>query len=151
MSAKEVINAILMQENITGSQLAKDIGLNRPQAVYDILNGKVLKVSARMANLIHSAKPMYNIDWLLTGEGEMLNADIPATSIRTEKPNEQIDSLSVINRLIEITAQKDVEIRELRLAYEHLARCFEKLANGETITPADKKRFLYSQRSRKNL
>lgn len=46
MTAKEVINAILMQENITGSQLAKDMGLSRPQAVYDILNGKVLKVSA---------------------------------------------------------------------------------------------------------
>ena len=35
-----------MQENIIGSQLAKDMGLNRPQAVYDIINGKVLKVSA---------------------------------------------------------------------------------------------------------
>ena len=69
----------------------------------------------------------------------MLNADIPAVSIKSEKPNEQIDSLSVINRLIEINANKDVEIRNLRQAYEHLARCFEKLANEETITPADKK------------
>ena len=82
---------------------------------------------------------MYNIDWLLTGEGNMLNDDIPATSIRAEKPNEQIDSLSVINRLIEINAQKDVEIRELRQAYEHLCKMFRELANGETITPADKK------------
>lgn len=139
MTAKETINAILLQENITGSQLAKDIGLTRPQAVYDILNGKVLKVSARMANLIHSAKPMYNLDWLLTGEGKMLNGDIPATSIKTERPNEQLDSLSVINRLIEINAQKDAEIRELRQAYEHLARCFEKLANGETITAFERK------------
>ena len=120
MTAKETINAILLQENITASQLAKDIGLSRPQAVYDILNGKVLKVSARMANLIHTAKPMYSIDWLLTGEGNMLNSDISASSIRTEKPNEQVDSLTVINRLIEINAQKDVEIRE-------------------TITTADKK------------
>lgn len=128
-----------MQENITGSQLAKDIGLTRPQAIYDIINGKVLKVSARMANLIHSAKPMYNLDWLLTGEGEMLNGDIHATSIKTERPNEQLDSLSVINRLIEINAQKDAEIRELRKAYEHLARCFEKLANGEAITVSERK------------
>lgn len=139
MTAKEIINAILLQENITASQLAKDIGLSRPQAVYDILNGKVLKVSARMANLIHTAKPMYSIDWLLTGEGNMLNSDIPASSIRTERPNEQVDSLTVINRLIEINSQKDVEIRELRQSYEHLARCFEKLANRETITAADKK------------
>lgn len=139
MTAKETINAILLQENITGSQLAKDIGLTRPQAVYDILNGKVLKVSARMANLIHSAKPMYNLDWLLTGEGDMLNADIPASSIKTERPNERLDSLSVISRLIEINAQKDAEIRELRQAYEHLARCFEKLADGESITASERK------------
>ncbi len=139
MTAKETINAILKQENITGSQLAKDIGLSRPQAVYDIINGKVLKVSSRMANLIHSAKPMYNLNWLLTGEGDMLNKDIPASSIKPEKPNEQIDSLSVINRLIEINAQKDAEIRELRQAYEHLARCFVKLADGEKITSSDRK------------
>ncbi len=139
MTAKEIINSILLQENITGSQLAKDIGLTRPQAIYDILSGKVLKVSARMANLIHTAKPMYNINWLLTGDGDMLNADISASSIRTERPHEPIDSLSVINRLIEINSQKDTEIRELRQAYEHLARCFEKLVNGETVTSTDKK------------
>ena len=67
------------------------------------------------------------------------NTELDTLSIKAEKPNEQIDSLSVINHLIEINAQKDVEIRELRQAYEHLARCFEKLANGETIAPADKK------------
>lgn len=139
MTAKETINAILLQENITGAQLAKDIGLSRPQAIYDLLNGKVSRVSSRMANLIHSAKPMYNLDWLLTGDGEMFNADISASSIRTERPNEQVDSITVINRLVEINSQKDAEIRELRHAYEHLARCFEKLANREVITDSDKK------------
>ena len=132
MTAKETINAILLQENITGAQLAKDIGLSRPQAVYDILNGKVVKVSARMANLIHSAKPMYNLDWLLTGEGDMLNAGISAASIKTERPNEQVDSLTVINRLIEINAQKDAEIRRLRQAYELLAQSFKRLAGDAT-------------------
>lgn len=132
MTAKETINAILLQENITGAQLAKDIGLSRPQAVYDILNGKVVKVSARMANLIHSAKPMYNLDWLLTGEGDMLNAGISAASIKTERPNEQVDSLTVINRLIEINAQKDAEIRRLRQAYELLAQSFKRLTGDAT-------------------
>ena len=141
MDGKDIISAILAQENKNASQFCTEIGLDgrKSQALYDVLRGKTKKVSARMANLIHTVKPMYNIDWLLTGEGNMLNDDIPATSIRAEKPNEPIDSLSVINRLIEINAQKDVEIRELRQAYEHLVRCFEKLANGETITPADKK------------
>lgn len=141
MDGKDIISAVLAQENKNASQFCAEIGLDgrKSQALYDVLRGKTKKVSARMANLIHTAKPMYNLDWLLTGEGRMLNEDIPASSIRTEKPNEQVDSLTVINRLIEINAQKDAEIRELRQAYEHLARCFEKLANGETITSADKK------------
>lgn len=139
MTAKETINAILLQENITGAQLAKDIGLSRPQAVYDILNGKVIKVSARMANLIHSAKPIYNLDWLLTGEGVMLDKNIPAPSIKRDAPNEPVDSLTVISRLVEMNAKKDEELRELRIAYEHLARCYEKLANGDKITNEDKK------------
>ena len=45
----------------------------------------------------------------------------------------------LVNSITKINAQKDVEIRGLRQAYEHLVRCFEKLANGETIAPADKK------------
>ena len=127
MTAKETINAILLQENITAAQLAKDIGLSRPQAVYDIINGKVLKVSARMANLIHSAKPMYNLDWLLTGDGEMLNPDISASSIKIERPNEPVDSITVISRLVEINARKDSEIKSLREAYERLACDVEQL------------------------
>ena len=139
MTAKEIINAILMQENITGSQLAKDM---------DSVDRKRFMISLMVRFwrwvrewLILSIRP--SLCTTSTGywqeRGEHVNADIPATSIKAEKPNEQIDSLSVINHLIEINAQKDVEIRELRQAYEHLARCFEKLANGETIAPADKK------------
>ena len=123
MDGKEIINSILLQENKTVSQLCEEIGLDggKAHALYDILRGKTKRVSARMANLIHNAKPMYNLNWLLTGEGEMLNGDISATTIKKEKPNEQIDSLTVINRLIEINAQKDLEIRKLRQAYEQLA------------------------------
>lgn len=141
MDGKDIISAILAQENKNASQFCSEIGLEgcKSQALYDVLRGKTKKVSARIANLIHSAKPMYNIDWLLTGEGNMLNADINASSIRIERPKEQIDSLSVISRLIEINSKKDEEIRELRQAYEHLAQCFEKLANGGSIATTDKK------------
>lgn len=141
MDGKDIISAILAQENKNASQFCIEIGLegSKAQALYDVLRGKTKKVSARIANLIHSAKPMYNLDWLLTGEGEMLNTDIPAEHIKIERPNERIDSLSVINRLIEINSQKDAEIKELRQAYEHLAQCFEKLVNRESTTNVDKK------------
>lgn len=127
MTPAEIINAILANENITASQLAEDIGMSRPQGIYDILKGKVKNVSSRMANLIHNAKPMYRKEWLLTGMGEMLDDNIPAKQIT--KANEQIDALSVINQLININSHKDEEIRELRVAYERLASALEKLAS----------------------
>lgn len=120
MTAKETINAILLQENITAAQLAKDIGLSRPQAVYDIINGKVAKVSARMANLIHSAKPMYSIDWLLTGDGNMLDSEIQTSPISNHRKQESVDALSVINSLITQNSKIDEELCKLRLAIEHL-------------------------------
>lgn len=135
MTAKETINAILLQENITGAQLAKDIGLSRPQAIYDIINGKVAKVSARMANLIHSAKPMYSIDWLLTGEGNMINAEMPGSSISKKYKHDNVDALSVINSLIQQNVKMDDEICNLRLAIERLTcdvqRLVDKLCNTD--------------------
>lgn len=129
MDGKDIINAVLRQENKNASQFCSDIGLDgrKSQALYDVLRGKTKKVSARMANLIHSAKPMYNLDWLLTGDGEMLNSDISASSIITEKPNEPVDSLTVISRLIEINAKKDADIRALKEAYERLSEKIDTL------------------------
>lgn len=129
MTAKETINAILLQENITGAQLAKDIGLSRPQAIYDILNGKVAKVSARMANLIHSAKPMYSIDWLLTGEGNMLDASVPVSTIGNNRGNDSVDALTVINSLIIQNAKMEDELSKLRLVVERLANDMQRMAN----------------------
>lgn len=135
MTAKETINAILLQENITGAQLAKDIGLSRPQAIYDIINGKVAKVSARMANLIHSAKPMYSIDWLLTGEGNMINAEIPVSSISSKCNHENVDALAVINSLVQQNAKMDDELCKLRQAIERLtsdvSRLVDKICNTD--------------------
>lgn len=126
MQAREIINTILSQEKITGAQLAKDIGLNRPQAIYDILNGKVARVSVRMANLIHSAKPMYNLDWLLTGKGAMFDGDI-----KEETTSKQLDPMSIIGCLVESNTKKDEELRLLRQSYERLVECFEKLSNKQ--------------------
>lgn len=75
MNGKDVINAILKREGISASDLATDIGMKRPQAIYDILNGKTKNVSKTMAMKIIAAKPMYREEWLTTGEGPMLDTD----------------------------------------------------------------------------
>lgn len=142
MEGKDILNAILANEGITAAQLCQQIGLlgSKAQALYDTLRGKTQKVSPRIANLIRAAKPMYRLEWLLTGDGDMLDKSIgTSTAILRDKPSEQVDSLTIINHLININAQKDDEIRELRKAYEHLANTFEKLANGSFATELKKK------------
>ncbi len=137
MEGKDVINAILAHECINAAQLCQQIGLvgSKTQALYDTLRGKTQKVSPRIANLIRAAKPMYRLEWLLTGDGDMLDESIGSTAtVLRDKQAEQVDSLTIINHLININAQKDEEIRELRKAYEHLASAFEKLVNGHMFS-----------------
>lgn len=122
MKGAEIIKSILENEQLTAAALGKRLGLDRPQAIYDILNGKTMRISKKMAALINNAFPQYKLDWLL---GE--NVDVAKISGRYVEKS----PLDTINRLIEINAQKDIELHELRLQYEHLAECFEKLANGK--------------------
>lgn len=130
MNAAEVITAILNNEGITPAQLAKDIGIGRPQAIYDILNGKVKTVTSKMADKIKSAKPIYSRDWLISGIGQMIAVD-GAEDIPT--PPIPPDSMSVIKTLIEINAKKDEELKELRQELSHLTRCFQLLAERYSL------------------
>lgn len=146
MEGKDVISAILAHECINAAQLCQQIGLvgSKTQALYDTLRGKTQKVSPRIANLIRAAKPMYRLEWLLTGDGDMLDESIGSTAtVLRDKQAEQVDSLTIINHLININAQKDEalrELRELRKAYEHLASAFEKLASGHIFSESEIKK-----------
>ena len=59
--------------------LARDLGIN-PQVFYDIMSGKTLRISARVADKIFLAFPDVNKDWVLNGEGEMLSRPTPKLS-----------------------------------------------------------------------
>ncbi len=122
MRGAETIKAILENEKITAAALGKQLGLDRPQAIYDILSGKTMRISKKMAALINKAYPKYTIKWLL---GE----DVDVSQVKERYAEDT--PLRTINRLIEINAQKDAELHELRLQYEHLVECFERLANGK--------------------
>lgn len=103
MDAKERINAILLHEGITAAQLADAIGDKRPQAIYDILNGKTKGISKTMAGKINSAKPYFRLAWLLDGEGEMLDVDAPVTVVNDKNLIPQL--LDRIDKLISIHEQ----------------------------------------------
>lgn len=89
-NAKERIEKIADYYNLSVKALSEKIGLDRPQALYDILKGKTKSVSYNMAERINSVFPEINRIWLLTGEGEMLSTFImnvpelqPQTSLYT--------------------------------------------------------------------
>lgn len=72
MTAADRIDAILALRCIKAKQLADLIGLDRPQAIYDILHGKTKGITESMAIKIISAFPEINKAWLISGEGKML-------------------------------------------------------------------------------
>lgn len=101
MDVINIMNEVLSYLDKKPSELAKDIGLSRAQALYDILNPNIkVGISKNMADLITTKFPQINKSYLLTGEGEMLNSDKDTIS----KTNET-------NSLINTTRQPILDIR----------------------------------------
>lgn len=70
-----VIDKLLSYSGLNAKSFSEKIGLERPQAIYDLLHGKTKSISASMKNKIISVFPEIDPAWLLTGEGEMLRSD----------------------------------------------------------------------------
>lgn len=76
-TAIKIMNEVLSTLDKKASELAKDIDLKRPQAIYDILNpNKKVGISKNMAESICTKFPQINKSYLLTGEGNMLNTPV---------------------------------------------------------------------------
>ena len=71
------IEAVLRYTSLSANALAEKIGLKTPQTFYDIKKGRH-GISKDLANKIHSKYLNISLEWLLTGEGEMLRTDTPA-------------------------------------------------------------------------
>lgn len=98
MDSKQRIEKILIYLSINAKELATSIGINRPDVIYHILNGRN-GISRNLASKIHNK---YNIsyEWLLTGEGEMIKDEI--NSLKTEPT-----TLNNNNEIAEL--KKDIE------------------------------------------
>ena len=86
MAGAQIIDKLLEFFQLNAKSFSEKIGLDRPQAIYDIQNGKTKCISPRMADKIISAFPEVDKAWLLSGEGEMLkeatDVTIPSHRIR---------------------------------------------------------------------
>lgn len=68
MNAGEIIDKILKDKGLNAKSFSEKLGLERPQAIYDIQKGKTKSISPQMANKIISVFPDISKSWLLTGE-----------------------------------------------------------------------------------
>ena len=84
------IEAVLRYTSLSANALAERIGLKTPQTFYDIKKGRH-GISKDLANKIHSKYLNISLEWLLTGEGEMLRTDTPArVSVSEDAPPPQL-------------------------------------------------------------
>jgi phage repressor protein C with HTH and peptisase S24 domain len=88
MTGQEIINKVLEELNLKAPTFAENIGV-KYQRIFDLQKGKVKKISSSLANDIISKYGQFNLTWLLTGEGEMLNT-----------PNQPSDEASPIDEPI---------------------------------------------------
>lgn len=72
-----IIEKLLIYSGLNAKSFSEKIGLERPQAIYDIQKGKTKNISPSMRDKIISVFPELNIEWLLTGDGEMLKPANP--------------------------------------------------------------------------
>ena len=97
----EILSELLKREGINPNQFAAKIGLKRTQPIYDILSGKIKRISENYAMKISVAFPEYKYPWLMTGEGEMVfDAGIIEKAISMLRESDLSDSrLAVILRI----------------------------------------------------
>lgn len=101
MTGEEIINKILDELEIKAPTFAEQIGVLY-QRVFDVQRGKTKNISSLLANAIIKVYPQFNLTWILTGEGEMLNTG------KTDAPTSQI-----INNENELIAALDKGIKLL--------------------------------------
>jgi hypothetical protein len=127
---KEVIIKLLDYSKLNVKQFSEKLGMQRAQAIYDIVSGKTKRISEKLANQIISEFPEINKVWLLTGEGEMLkdssavssdhSVSIAGNDIKENKINVNADK-TIAMLVAEVAAQRRVTEKVLEQNSELLA------------------------------
>lgn len=143
MAAKDIITEVLDTLGLTPTEFARRLGKDRPQIIFDMLSGKTKGVSRAMAHLIKQAYPAFSETWLRTGEGEMLEQEMPANCFTDKSPQvisktNMSDCLQIIQDLIKQNAEKDKQLQSLQESYRTLAAAFDALAQKYNCETASK-------------
>lgn len=99
MDAKGKIEEILNYLNINAKAFSDMLGYERPQIIYDILNGKTKGISDKLANKITSTFPKISRTWLLADYGDMV--------VEEEKSNSDICSDDTVYNRLEMAVKSN--------------------------------------------
>lgn len=144
--ASNIINKLLIYSELNAKSFSEKIGLERPQAIYDILKGKTKSISFAMQDKILSAFPELNRTWLMTGEGEMLKGENQGSGDGITIPlaawnviEKQAESLAARDRQLEMLMKsRDEQINELiSTVRREIADLKKTYARTEAATFAD--------------
>lgn len=114
------IENIIDHLKITANGLAKAIGLPRTQNLYDIRDGKIKKISFDLADKIITVFPQFNRDWIISGDGKMINTvdfvNEPIVEYQSSFDYKKLaeERLQTIDRLDKFIKrlEKDIELLE---------------------------------------
>lgn len=132
MSDSERLIEIINSSKMNKSAFSRHIGLNGPQRLYDIINGKY-KITEELANLIHAKYLNYNLVWIWTGEGEKYKSPgYDENSFNTDKNSVNNDkapynTVNQVNKLIDIISQQQQTIDKDRDIIRAQQETIEKL------------------------
>lgn len=73
-NGKYIIEEVLNHVELKAPTFAENIGVAYSR-IFDIQREKTKKISGDLANTIITKYPQFNLEWLLTGEGNMLKSD----------------------------------------------------------------------------
>lgn len=107
MEAKDILRKILEYSELNINELSGKLQMDRPQALYDIQNGKTKSVSKSMADKILSVFPEFNRYWLITGEGDMLKLSTEVNNQKIKGDKNQVFQVKSIKGDIEIQHHSD--------------------------------------------
>lgn len=131
----KVLKEVLFQLGLNHRQLAKIIGFD-PQSLYQITNSSRKNcLSTQMAERINAEFPFINLDYLLTGEGEILNdVDLGGLESRRLKILENTSRALLNNsennkELIELFKGLNESYKLGMESMDRITRSFEILAN----------------------
>lgn len=133
MTVKERLKAFIRYLNISERDFCNSIGVS-----HAYVSNMKSKINAGTREAIECAYPLLNIEWVLTGRGEMLlDAPKPRVAPSVEKKQEKSENFGgdMVSRLMALVESQQQTISELTENNSRLTRLVEGYKKAPAAAP----------------